>query len=396
MANKKRGRPVFEPSASQRTQVCTGAAKGMSRLQIALAMGISSQAISRHYENEFSRGYAIWAKENPDGVPGQKRGRKVIDMAGERYGRLVVLDRLRSIKKPNGSIVPWRCRCDCGGELLLESSKLRSGARSDCGCVHRENLAKAQAERENARALRQTALGRRPTQDETGKRFGRLTAIEYVILEDGTGRWRCACDCGGQSLSLGTNLRKGSVTSCGCILREKSAARSIRLQEEKIRPRLGRVKKIRDETGNRYGRLLVIEPRSENKYGLCWLCVCDCGAERIAQASILRSGGVRSCGCLKRDISAARAEKYWTEISPVSKKEKTAQDRRKWRSTKPASHAAGKKRRDKRNRDTLHPTYIASVIARHCGCKKSAIPAAAIEAKRLQLSINRFIKENEK
>lgn len=57
--------------------------------------------------------------------------------------------------------------------------------------------------------------------------------------------------------------------------------------------------KLIDETGNRYGRLTVIErayPRG-HRAGAYWLCECDCGNHVIVPGGSLRSGGTTSCGC---------------------------------------------------------------------------------------------------
>lgn len=57
----------------------------------------------------------------------------------------------------------------------------------------------------------------------------------------------------------------------------------------------------KNETGNRYGKLTVLE-RAGTKYGsVCWLCRCDCGKETIVRGSALRTGNTRSCGCLHRE-----------------------------------------------------------------------------------------------
>ncbi len=48
--------------------------------------------------------------------------------------------------------------------------------------------------------------------DITGQRFGKLVAIRYA----GGGRWYCQCDCGNTATPLGTSLREGNTTSCGC------------------------------------------------------------------------------------------------------------------------------------------------------------------------------------
>lgn len=64
--------------------------------------------------------------------------------------------------------------------------------------------------------------------DLTGQRFGRLTVIEEAGRVNGTVTWRCRCDCGNESIVLGTNLRAGYSTSCGCYTRERAATENTR------------------------------------------------------------------------------------------------------------------------------------------------------------------------
>jgi hypothetical protein len=58
-----------------------------------------------------------------------------------------------------------------------------------------------------------------------------------------------------------------------------------------------------DETGKRYGRLLVISRHPESvRRGAVWLCRCDCGTEKAVVGVELRSGNVTSCGCYNREM----------------------------------------------------------------------------------------------
>lgn len=86
---------------------------------------------------------------------------------------------------------------------------------------------------------------------------------------------------------------------------------------------------IKDETGNRYGKLLVLERVGGRLWGqAAWRCKCDCGNEAVVAGNQLRTGRTRSCGCLAnqslpkgvaafnklyRDIerSAARRNHHW-------------------------------------------------------------------------------------
>ena len=51
--------------------------------------------------------------------------------------------------------------------------------------------------------------------DLTGKRFNKLTVLKRIPTTDGTTRWECVCDCGNITNVRGSNLKNGSVKSCG-------------------------------------------------------------------------------------------------------------------------------------------------------------------------------------
>lgn len=59
------------------------------------------------------------------------------------------------------------------------------------------------------------------TIDITGKRFGRLVAIEPT-KERKCGRvvWKCKCDCGNISYVTSLNLLSGNTKSCNCLNKE--------------------------------------------------------------------------------------------------------------------------------------------------------------------------------
>jgi hypothetical protein len=69
-------------------------------------------------------------------------------------------------------------------------------------------------------------------------------------------------------------------------------------------------RKIKDQTGQRFGRLLVVGYVGKNsRHAAIWLCVCDCGEKTNVTTGELRRSpgsagdrtGVRSCGCLQPD-----------------------------------------------------------------------------------------------
>lgn len=59
-----------------------------------------------------------------------------------------------------------------------------------------------------------------------------------------------------------------------------------------------------DETGKRYGRLLVLEVAlSRKSKAPLYRCKCDCGNETMTDGTKLRNGDKRSCGCLRRETT---------------------------------------------------------------------------------------------
>ncbi len=56
------------------------------------------------------------------------------------------------------------------------------------------------------------------------------------------------------------------------------------------------------DIGQRFDRLVVMR----RDHGRHWLCVCDCGKERVARQDHLKTAKIRSCGCF-HDESARRA-----------------------------------------------------------------------------------------
>lgn len=63
---------------------------------------------------------------------------KFIDLTGERFGRLTVVERAEN---KNGCTM-WKCKCDCGNEIMVDASCLKRGFTKSCGCLRRETSTK--------------------------------------------------------------------------------------------------------------------------------------------------------------------------------------------------------------------------------------------------------------
>lgn len=60
---------------------------------------------------------------------------KKIEMAGKRFGRLIVIE--EAGKDKHGHLM-WRCLCDCGAERKVDGLNLRAGRTQSCGCYQRD------------------------------------------------------------------------------------------------------------------------------------------------------------------------------------------------------------------------------------------------------------------
>lgn len=66
----------------------------------------------------------------------------------------------------------------------------------------------------------------------------------------------------------------------------------------------------REIAGARFGRLVALERVPSEKKEHMWLCVCDCGNKKIFGKSWITGGNTKSCGCLMREVSAAKVTKH--------------------------------------------------------------------------------------
>lgn len=128
---------------------------------------------------------------------------KLVDETGNRYGKLVVIERVGTKIYPSGQKKPiWSCLCDCGTVIEVPAQSLRAGQYQSCGCGRKDLKT-----------------------DWTGVKQGKLTVVSRAegIKERGgrtTVRWLCECECGGSIILKSSALKNGS-TSCGCAYKRR-------------------------------------------------------------------------------------------------------------------------------------------------------------------------------
>lgn len=138
---------------------------------------------------------------------------KLIDLTGQKFGKLTVLGRGPDYIQSSGKkIVQWECECECidpetqlHKKVLVRSSNLRNGHTKSCGCLIKEKA------REKC------------FKNEIGNKYGHLTVLREVPAP-ATNKslhtfWECQCDCKNHTIVVvdGAKLRNGHTRSCGCL-----------------------------------------------------------------------------------------------------------------------------------------------------------------------------------
>lgn len=66
---------------------------------------------------------------------GRPPGSKVRELSGQRFGKLVAIERITGTRSNPSK---WVCKCDCGNTVMVRTQRLTSGETGSCGCKSRE------------------------------------------------------------------------------------------------------------------------------------------------------------------------------------------------------------------------------------------------------------------
>lgn len=108
--------------------------------------------------------------------------------------------------------------------------------------------------------------------DYTGAQIGRIAVEKKAgINKDGRQLWKCRCECGHEYVTTSASLRLSR--SCN------------------------RCKQLKDLTGARFGKLMVLHHQPSEEKEHLWVCACDCGNTAIYSSQSLLRHKARTCGC---------------------------------------------------------------------------------------------------
>lgn len=143
---------------------------------------------------------------------------------GKHFNRLYVLGKAPSVYSSGRPITCWWCICSCDEHNIISvrGNNLTSGNSKSCGCLDRE-ISKQ----------KMTNLGKKSASNLKQQKFGKLTALEPTNeRKNGSVVWKCLCDCGNIHYAATTELKRGSVSSCGCLKTSKGVLKIEELLKE--------------------------------------------------------------------------------------------------------------------------------------------------------------------
>jgi len=115
-----------------------------------------------------------------------------------------------------------------------------------------------------------------PCISEIGNRYGKLVVIQRAQHRSKNAHWLCKCNCGNSTIVDGSNLRRGQIKGCGCLIGKSH---------------------FKNEVGNKYGLLTVKSIYKRKQHIVQYKCICKCGNETTVSGGNLRKGVTTSCGC---------------------------------------------------------------------------------------------------
>ena len=115
---------------------------------------------------------------------------KRTDLTGQQFGLLTITEFAGTIK----GRTHYYARCSCGNDALAETSNLKRGKTTSCGCQRKgDNL--------------------------LGEKFGHLLVTDFAGVIDGHRHWFSTCSCGRVTLHSTKDLKSNHFFSCGCAKR---------------------------------------------------------------------------------------------------------------------------------------------------------------------------------
>lgn len=218
----------------------------------------------------------------------------------------------------------------CGVVFLITSSEKRSGKGVFCSRDCYISFKSTDKKEDDEKYI--------------GTKYGEWTVMSVSDKRMGSRYVECRCSCGTVQHKQLSGLKAGLYNRC-------KMHNSMKM------------------VGKKYGRLTVVGVES-GAGRISWAnCLCECGNTHRVRTNCLQTGTTMSCGCIASEISKINISKMNVRVAPEGV------EWCKWQ------------------RDTLGDSYVRHVLTRNTSLlKQKDIPQSLVEAKRVQLKVQRLVK----
>ena len=175
---------------------------------------------------------------------------------GEKFGDWEIIDWVREKKG-----IEWICRCKCGKIKQQKVDNIKNGRSKMCKECSNKKKAKNNKEKEKGKE--------------------KIIKIRY----NNHLNWSKE------------NTFEGTYRE---YLKECKKRKEIKKKEKEKRKKEERERYLRSFIGKKYNKLTVIEI-IDKEGNIKWKCKCDCGNTYIYYAKYIKSGYIKSCGCINKE-----------------------------------------------------------------------------------------------
>lgn len=133
--------------------------------------------------------------------------KKVQDLCGQKFGKLIVIERAQDFIQDNGrKRTQFLCKCECGNTTIARAENLKNGNTKSCGCLVKEKCSKLGKQNKDKSII-----------NLVGQKFNKLEVIKITNKRSKNREviYLCRCDCGNEVEIRSSSLSSGNSKSCG-------------------------------------------------------------------------------------------------------------------------------------------------------------------------------------
>lgn len=218
-------------------------------------------------------------------------------VVGHTYGRLTAI---KELADSNGKGRRLQCLCECGNVKTI--LKDNWGKTLSCGCFRERQIASA-----TKHGLSSTVTYR---MWDSARNDAKRKRILFNLRPEDVPAIPEICPVTGLRLDQSQIPHGFRLNNPRLDLIDphagyaKGNVRVVSVKARQFDQHGTPSKRFEDLVGQKFNRLTVVNlaPHRKNDVNTRWYCKCECGKDTVVDAHHLKSGGVKSCGCLKQEV----------------------------------------------------------------------------------------------